>query len=83
MNKELLISIIKNKDNVEDHTQYFQAVLSEINKLIVSQDNDNFLNNSKEMEVWEKISNAQISENPKATYPKEMFVQDLIELIKN
>jgi hypothetical protein len=82
MDKELIESIIKQKETTKDHTKWFPILLSEINKLILTNKSEDFIQNSKEMEVWEKISNAQISENPKESYPREQFYKDIIELTK-
>lgn len=83
MNKEMLKLIIKYIEITKDYTEFFPAILEDINNLIKHTDSINFLNDSKEMEVWEKISNAQISSNPKSVYPKDIFLQDIIELSKN
>lgn len=82
MNKELIESIIKQKETTADHTKWFPIILCELNKLILINKSEDFIQNSKEMEVWEKISNAQISENLKESYPRELFYKDIIELTK-
>jgi hypothetical protein len=81
MNKKLLKLIIDTKENTKDYTEFFPLLINEINLMIKNNDSNEFIRNSKEMEIWEKISNAQISENPKTAYPKELFYKDILELL--
>jgi len=82
MNLELIQNVITNIEKGDNYLNYFSVISDEINKIIIKESSSDFLNQSKEMDIWEKISNAEISENPEQTYPKQIFLNDLKELLK-
>jgi hypothetical protein len=83
MNLELIQNVITNIERGDNYLNYFSVISDEINKIILKEGSSNFLNQSKEMDIWEKISNAEISETPEQIYPKQEFINDLKELLKN
>jgi hypothetical protein len=83
MNLELIQNVITNIERGDNYLNYFSVISDEINKIIIKESSSNFLNQSKEMDIWEKISNAEISETPEQIYPKQEFINDLKELLKN
>ena len=83
MNLELIQNVITNIERGDNYLNYFSVISDEINKIIIKESSSDFLNKSKEMDIWEKISNAEISETPEQIYPKQEFINDLKELLKN
>jgi hypothetical protein len=82
MNKELIQNTITNVERGDSYLNYFSVISDEINKILLKDNSSDFLNKSKEMDIWEKISNAEISETPEQIYPKQEFINDLKELLK-